>query len=220
MPFSSRYDLRFWIVTLSALLMAGLTFSLGVWQLDRAAQKEKLSLARANVQPVRLQGQWLQAQTQYLDNRQMNGKQGFFVVTPLMTSNSEFVLVQRGWIARDFLERKKLQPIDTPTGTVTIEVRTIPDPVPPAAFASEAAKESINQYPIVQFIDLDIARKANIHRAYKGMAQQLGGPSEGMQRAWYEPAIGIEKNYGYAFQWFALCALLVGLYIWFQWIKR
>ena len=208
-------DFRFWIVTLSALLMVGLTFSLGMWQLDRAAEKEKLSQERHNIQPTRLSGQWAAAQTLFVDNRQMNAKQGFFVVTPLMTSSTEYVLVERGWIPRDFMDRKKLAPIETPAGAVTIDARAMQDPVPPAVFAKETASE----HPIVASIDLSALGKAMPERVYNGMRQQVGAPSEGLKRDWYEPASGAEKHYGYAFQWFAMCAVLAGLYFWFQWLK-
>ncbi len=195
--------------------MVGLTFSLGLWQLDRASQKEKLSQDRSKAQPTRLSGQWNGAQTVYIDNRQMNAKQGFFVVTPLVTSSSEYVLVQRGWIPRDFVDRKKLPPIDTPAGVVSIDVRTMAEPKPPAVFAKEAADE----HPIVASLDLSAFNKALPDKTYKGMVQQVGAASQGLKRDWYEPASGIEKHYGYAFQWFAMCAVLAGLYLWFQWMK-
>ncbi|MCY7369684.1 MAG: hypothetical protein LH479_02135, partial [Polaromonas sp.] len=35
-------------------------------------------------------------------------------------------------------------------------------------------------------------------------------------RDWPAPNVGVEKHYGYAFQWFGLCALTVVLYGWFQ----
>ncbi len=195
--------------------MVGLTFSLGLWQLDRASQKEKLSSVRQNVQPIKLSGQWAAPQTLYVDNRQMNAKQGFFVVTPLITSNTDYVLALRGWIPRDFMDRKKLALIETPTGMVTIEARALPDPTPPAVFAKAAASE----YPIVASIDLAALGAALPDKVYKGMVQQVGAASEGLKRDWYEPASGIEKHYGYAFQWFAMCAVLAGLYLWFQWMK-
>lgn len=195
--------------------MVGLTLALGFWQLDRAAQKEKLSLERQNVQSIRLSGQWAALQTLYVDNRQMNAKQGFFVVTPLLTSSTDYMLVQRGWIPRDFMDRKKLASVETPAGMVTIEVRQMADPVPPAVFAKEVASE----HPIVASIDLTVLAKALPDKTYKGMVQQVGAASEGLKRDWYEPASGAEKNYGYAFQWFALCATVFGLYLWFQWIK-
>ena len=45
---------------------------------------------------------------------------------------------------------------------------------------------------------------------------QLGPASEGLLRDWAAPNVGVDKHHGYAFQWFGLCALVVGLYIWFQ----
>ncbi len=32
----------------------------------------------------------------------------------------------------------------------------------------------------------------------------------------HRPAVDVHKHYGYAFQWFALAALILGLYVWFQ----
>jgi surfeit locus 1 family protein len=43
-----------------------------------------------------------------------------------------------------------------------------------------------------------------------------GAPQDGLSRQWARPDVGIQKHYGYAFQWFALCALMSGLYVWFQ----
>ena len=152
--------LRFVLTTLAALLAAGVTFSLGCWQLDRAAQKQALfdavqrqqalapwdggelsrgvrqalaegplppdMLAGLLHRPVRLQGHWLPEQTLYLDNRQMNGKAGFFVLTPLRLAaphDQVVVAVQRGWAPRNFLDRKALPPVQTPASLVQIEGR-------------------------------------------------------------------------------------------------
>ena len=60
--------------------------------------------------------------------------------------------------------------------------------------------------------------------------QQLEGPEltngltssrapDGLQRQWLVPAADVAKHHGYAFQWFALSALFVGLYAWFQIIR-
>ena len=48
--------------------------------------------------------------------------------------------------------------------------------------------------------------------------RQTGAPSEGLLRDWPEVASGAEKNYGYAFQWWALSVLIAILYAWFQFI--
>jgi len=44
-------------------------------------------------------------------------------------------------------------------------------------------------------------------------------PDDTLLRHWPAPDLGLQKHYGYAFQWFALCALIVGLYVWFQLLR-
>ena len=46
--------------------------------------------------------------------------------------------------------------------------------------------------------------------------QQSGSENDGLLRDWPVVASGVEKHHGYAFQWFALCALIALLYVWFQ----
>lgn len=43
--------------------------------------------------------------------------------------------------------------------------------------------------------------------------------TDGLQRDWPQPAADVHKHYGYAFQWFALSALTLILYVWFQIIR-
>ena len=107
-----------------------LTVRLGFWQLSRAAEKEQrqaaivaqmeapvlntpaLLAAPANFglmhQRVNLEGQWLSQHTVYLDNRPMNGRAGFWVITPLQLNASTRVLVQRGWVPRHQQDRTLL----------------------------------------------------------------------------------------------------------------
>ena len=49
---------------------------------------------------------------------------------------------------------------------------------------------------------------------------QAGAASEGLLRDWPEVASGVEKHYGYAFQWFGLAGLITVLYVWFQIVRR
>jgi surfeit locus 1 family protein len=46
-----------------------------------------------------------------------------------------------------------------------------------------------------------------------------GTAGDGLLRQWPRPAGGVQKHYGYAFQWFALSALMAGLYVWFQLLR-
>ena len=44
-------------------------------------------------------------------------------------------------------------------------------------------------------------------------------PPDHLLRQWPAPAVDVGKHHGYAFQWFALCALITGLALWFQIIR-
>jgi surfeit locus 1 family protein len=225
------------MVLLAALAGVALTARLGVWQLDRAAQKQALAAeieARAQApavdadhlardarqapaqfwRPVRLRGRWLAGRTVFLDNRQMQGRPGFFVVTPLELAPGDAVLVQRGWVPRDARERTRLPPIATPTGVVQVEGRAAPPPSRLAALGAEAAG------PIRQNLDLDaFSREIGVRLRPLSVQQLHADSADGLQRDWPQPSVDVSKHHGYAFQWFALAALIAGLYVWFQLLR-
>jgi cytochrome oxidase assembly protein ShyY1 len=235
---------RFWLISAVALISIAVTVSLGRWQLSRAAQKEAIQ-AEIDTQknlppldqqaflaldkpestlhrPVRLRGLWLTPHTVYLDNRQMHGVPGFYVLTPFaLEGTNETVLIQRGWIQRNFTERTQLQPVDTPSGLVEVTGRIAAPPAhllelgkPDAPAPSLAAQGSSL---IRQNLDLEGFRaETGLPLRTEVSLQQTGPASEGLQRDWPAPALGVEKHYGYAFQWFGLSALVFILYVWFQ----
>lgn len=228
---------RFWVVTVAALLMAVLTFSLGQWQLGRAAQKlamqasidqqkvlppltqaELVAAHAGSGQPVvvsdqliELSGRWLSQHTVYLDNRPMNAKPGFWVMTPLLlTGTDKAVLVQRGWIPRNFQDRSALVPIETPAQTVTLQGRMAPAPAKLYAF------KGADTGRIRQNLDIEVFAAETGLPLLPALVIQVDLASDGLQRDWAAPNTGVDKHYGYAVQWFGLCALVLGLYIWFQ----
>lgn len=231
-PRLSKYS-RFWLLTLAALLVAVLTFSLGQWQLRRAAQKQALMVAieaqskestlttadltnyknpqEAVHRRAILKGVWRAAHTVFLDNRQMNGKTGLVAVTPLVLDDGgQVILVQRGWVLRNFADRTKLPDIQTPAGPVTVLGRIAPPPSKLYEF------KGVDGGRIRQNINMvDFSRETGLPLIAVSMLQ-TGSANEGLSRDWSAPNVGIDKHYGYAFQWFAVCALVAGLYSWFQ----
>lgn len=224
---------RFWVLTTAAILVTALTFSLGQWQLRRAAQKQNLQLAIEaqsnqlilNAQDLALEknnpavvhrratlkGIWRAEHTVFLDNRQMNGKSGFIAITPLVLDGTkEVILVQRGWSLRNFADRTKLPDIQTPAGPVTVRGRIAP---PPSKLYEFKGAESGR---IRQNIDIPAFSHEIALPLMSVSVIQTGPANEGLLRDWAAPNVGIDKHYGYAFQWFGLCALMVGLYVWFQ----
>ena len=227
-------------VTLAALAAALLTGRLGWWQLDRAAQKMALQAAideRAQLPPierldrlaatadaaanqhhrlVQLSGRWSAAHTVFLDNRQMKARPGFFVVTPLLLADGSALLVQRGWMARDFLERSRIATVPTPPGEVLVKGRIAPPPARLYEFSASRAGR------IRQNLDLDafgLETGLSLRPLSVLLADSPASAGDGLQRDWPAPLSGVAKNRGYAAQWFALSALILVLYVWFQLIQ-
>jgi surfeit locus 1 family protein len=122
------------------------------------------------------------------------------------------VLVQRGWAPRNFTRREALPRLATPTGTVEVRGRLAP---PPAKLFAFDAQES---GPIRQNLDLGRFRAETGLPLAPFSVQQTGAASEGLLRQWPQAGSGAEKNYGYAFQWWAIAGLIAILYVWFQFL--
>ena len=232
----SSYGWRRALIALAAGVGIALTFSLGRWQLSRADQKIALQAAlqaRENLPPVpaaqvagatapeqvapllhreaTLTGEWLPDQTVFLDNRPMAGRAGFYVLTPLrLAGSSAVVLVLRGWAPRNFQQRDALPPVATPQGPVSATGR-LADRVPAAFSLGRDAGGRIRQN-----LALDAFRAETGLPLAHVVLQQTGPAADGLLRDWPPPATGVDKHYGYAFQWFGLCALIALLFIWFQ----
>ena len=185
---------------------------------------------------VLLRGHWLPRFTTYLDNRQMDGKQGFYVATPLQldgigavdgaggAEGALVVLVQRGWVPRNFEDRARLVPVETPAGPVEVAGTLAASPARLYEFGHgaggpAAGAPSEGSSVIRQNLDLAAYRRETGLPLAALSVQQSGAPSEGLQRDWLPITAGVETNYGYAFQWFGLCALIVILYAWFQFLS-
>ncbi len=182
---------------------------------DALAPQEQALVHRT----VALSGQWLAQHTVFLDNRQMNGRPGFFVLTPLQLQGSPaVVLVQRGWVARNFQERTALPSIDTPAGPVQLQGRVAP---PPSRLFEFAGADTLppGSSRIRQNLDLEAFRSETGLALTRLTVLQTGAASEGLLRGWPAIRTGVEKHYGYAFQWFGLSSLVVFLYVWFQLVR-
>ncbi len=224
---------RFVMITLAAIALTLVTARLGVWQLARAAEKNALQAAieeqarlpvvddlPSDTTPaaalhhrrVQLKGRWSASHTFYLDNRQMNGRPGFFVVTPLVLADGRAVLVQRGWLPRNADDRTRIDDAPPPAGEVRIEGRIAPPPS--RLFEFDGADTG----RIRQNIEVNaFARETGLRLA--PLSVLLAGSADKLLRDWPAPATGVAKHHGYAFQWFALSALVVMLYVWFQLIQ-
>lgn len=218
-------------LTILALLVLIFLLRLGFWQLDRAQQKQDildLQSARINLPavdistirfddnnlrylPIKAEG-FLDTDKQILiDNQVKNGQVGFFVLTPLKLSETYSILVNRGWLAAAD-DIKDLPDVQLDAGDISITGKF--DHFPSVGLKLDGADQLSEGWPaMTQLIDLD---KVSKRLGYDILPYQIlldQQEPNGYDRHWLPMKMGPEKHYGYAFQWFALAAAWVIIYI-------
>ena len=218
-------------------MLIALGIALGNWQLNRAQFKRNLAqmvqsqsdlpvLHHQHATPltpdgkdlhrrVQMRGYWLRDATIFWDNRQMGGKNGFIVLTPFqLEASNAIVLVQRGWVQRNFLDRAQVPVVETPQGLVDIQGQIAPFPARRIALG-EAESGAIWQNPNLS------EYRSRFGDAFANISVRLtSGTADGLLRDWPAPDDGVDKHLGYAFQWFTLSAVVAIYFLWFQIVKR
>jgi surfeit locus 1 family protein len=221
------------VPTIAFLLVLPSLIGLGIWQLDRAAQKHALQAlyeARESgaavtldgdrrtpgslrYRRVQFQGYYDQAHTILLDNRVHEGIAGYNVITPVRIRGTDMrVLVNRGWVPMG-PSRSQLPDVAAPAGLQTITgVATVPvrgvfrlAPPPPLGRTWQRVWEH-----------LDLARYAKAVKFPVQPVEVLLDPNSqagGYTREWKRPDTGIAMHQGYAAQWFLMAVVLVIIYI-------
>ena len=192
-----------------------------------------LDPAVLNYRHVRVMGTWRPDGVIYLDNRSHMGRTGMYVLMPLVLATAPGVsapvlMVNRGWITHDARDRLRIASYGTPSGLVTVEGMVL-DHEPRWLELGTAAPPRVGA--LWQNLDYDRYREASgldvarlVIRQDANLAATSAAPAEGLVRDWPESAAGlteqIYKHRGYALQWYALAALLLGLGVFFEIRKR
>ena len=198
-----------------------LLVSLGVWQLNRAEEKQVLleqwqqeaeNLAWQDMvsgdltsgRPVSLTGMY-GSRNWLLDNRTREGAPGYELLTEFRPLEGPPVVINRGWVQAP-RTRAELPDIATPEGIFTLEGRISDYPVPPVLVDQPAAED---QWPRrVQSLSEQDAR-LEIPELPDRIVRLSGEGQPGAYRADWEPDLmGPQTHYGYATQWFALAVAL------------
>ena len=227
MPLHYRFQPRL-VTTLVAAAAIALTLALANWQLGRAHEKEaaaarlelrakdppfRLTAAEAKAQDVEwrrvaARGRFEPAHAVLIDNRVRGGIAGYHVVMPLALEGSDrYVLVNRGWVAGTG-ERSRLPEIRTPAGTVEIAGLAV---VPSRRFL-ELAPAAI-EGKVWQNLTLERYREAVGVPLQPFVIRQDSPLDDGLVREWDPPDLGVNTHYGYAFQWLALGATVLVIYL-------
>jgi surfeit locus 1 family protein len=219
------------VTTLAAAAGIAATLALANWQLNRAHEKEARAerlevLARdapvaLGVEEVRAadvewrrvvaRGRFEPRHAVFIDNRIHRGVAGYHVMMPLEVGKADgatrYVLVNRGWIA-GAPERGSAPKVITPAGTVEVTGTAV---VPTKRFLE--LSPDVTEGNVWQNLTLERYRAAVPIAVQPVVIQQESPLDDGLVRDWDAPNLGVDKHYGYAFQWLALGATLLVFYL-------
>ena len=223
--------------TAAVLAIAAFTW-LGLWQLDRAGEKERrrgtfavrtgdvpIQLnRRLSVMPTELDLEWWRyrrvevsgevfGERQYLlDNRTRNAVAGYHVYLPVQVAGLDrVVLVNRGWVETGpSRERRPAVSLDPAALVVTgiVEYPRHPPLLGDDGYADPTWPK------VVQRIDLDKAARDLGRPVLPFVVLMDDALPHGFVREW-SPYLGIgpERHRGYALQWFSLAAAVAVVWI-------
>jgi len=209
--------------------MIALTLGLGRWQAGRAEEKAALQAtyeARSRETPVvlagssasdallfrrvRVTGKWMPEGQIFIDNRILEGRAGFHVITPVrIDGGTKVVLVNRGWVGRTAAYPSP-PPVATPAGEASVEGLAALPPRRYLELSTDTVSGNVWQ-------NLSLARYAERARVdlipVLVLADRAGA---GLVAVREKPDAGIEKHREYALTWYSLAATLVALWTWYS----
>lgn len=222
---------------LATAIVCAIGISLGNWQTRRAEEKDAIAtLIQAQLQQapkvlvqaadfdqlkafqkVKLRGQFVRNWSLYLDNRPLYGVAGFYVLMPFKIEGSDrYVLVARGWLQRNPVERTKIPPLLTDNGLIEIE-GVVRDQLDRTMQLGKS--ETLKPGSIVQHLPLDELSRLTGFSIFDKVLEQTSNASDSLVRDWPKPSAGADKHRAYAFQWYGL-ALMAAIFFVVTGIRR
>lgn len=229
----SKNTVRWMLVTV-AIIVFLVMLRLGIWQLDRATEKQKvtdavLAMSQTDIDLNKINitveqryakskvvGEYMVNKTFLLDGQVVNGQVGYHVVTPFKIKGSDrVVLINRGWVSAG--ESREIKPsIVTPKAELELLGRlNLPDSKP--VFWNDDIP--LVQNGAWQFLELaDYTKRTGIKALpllieLDKTLDQVGG----YVRQWrsYDNH-WVSRHQAYAFQWFSMAAafLILCVFVW------
>ena len=202
---------------------------LGFWQLDRASGKEgrqaELQAARDVLldesalgrEPhefarIELVGRY-DPEHQFLqDNRTHRGRAGYYVLTPFRTARHGAVLVNRGWTPAAG-DRSVLPEIAISGGETRVR-GTVRLPREDLFVLGDTGYAAPDWPRLVQRVEIDAVRQALGYPVAAWVVVLDPEAPHGYVREWKAfPGPTPARHRGYAFQWFALAAALLAIWV-------
>ena len=219
------------ITTIITLVLLYIMSYMGVWQYEKGQYREHLENTikqRKDLAPVAYyllpenQADWkylpvsisgrFDNEHQFLhDNRIIKGRTGYNVYTPFRSNSGHVVLVNRGWLPQG---RTRENLPDTEVTQEMVTITGLVDSLPSKGVILSAEIHQHTSWPrVLQYLDSSELSKAVGYELQDRMVWMAPGTEHGYYREY--PALNLQsaKNFGYAFQWFAMCAALIVIYL-------
>lgn len=200
--------------------------SLGLWQISRGMDKRASLDAYSSTeghawyregdairpfQQLRVRGEFDSQRQLLLDNSIVGGRVGHFVITPVRLEGSDaLLLVNRGWIASGDKLAEQIS-VDESNRTVLGRVGQLPRAGmrmgDPFEGSTDWPKHAV--YPVAD----EVAALLGEELAPFVLLMD-DGQADGFVRSWEPEEMSASRHFGYAFQWFAMAAMLSGLLVW------
>jgi len=214
--------------TLVLFLLVCLFATLGTWQERRAMEKQTieqqhqsagaLSLESAisnasRFSRIEVSGHYDNHRHILLDNQIWQGRAGVYVFTPFNTAQGSTILVNRGWLPLA-PDRKTLPDIPTPQHEIVLKGMLNTLPVPGRILGSADQLEQ-DQWPqLVTYLNLpDISGSLGTPLENWVIQLSKSEPDGFDGREWKPVFLSSDRHRGYAFQWFALVAACVVMWV-------
>jgi len=224
-----------WFSIVLYLLLIVLLVSLGFWQLGRAEQKEvfleqqRLSVGKDNLQltdetdinEVRyrstvITGNYDKKKQYLIDNQIVNGRAGYFVMTPFyMEGMEKAVLVNRGWVILN--QNRQILP-DIPVVDTRQTIKGRINRFPVVGIRLAGAEIPTKGWPsVIQLADSKVLSKKLGYALLPFQIELDKHEAFGYQRDWKKKStMPPEKHIAYAVQWFGLALTLTVLFFGFS----
>lgn len=217
----------FW-PTLGTVILLPLFISLGLWQWHRAEYKQSLldhyssqagqpalSLEQALQDPEGFRYFKLEAQGHYLNQKQLlqenqfyEHQLGYYVLTPFLTDSGKVILVNRGWISKNFNPSQ----LQLSENAITLKGRV--SLAPSRTFYLGDNIRDPKAWPrLIQVIKMEEVSSLLGQKIEPVIVLLSAQEPNGFARNWQPQGLPPEKHRGYAFQWFSLAVLIIILYL-------
>lgn len=225
MPRSFEWRLD-WKSVLAIVLILPVLVGLGIWQLQRADEKDQLlaafearrQLPRVavselgefdNYRPVSARGRFDQQRYLLLDNRIQQGQFGYEVIALLQLQDGRWLLVDRGWVQAD-PSRRELPALTLPEGVVALSGELYRSTEKPFSLGEP---QLVDHWPRRQQW-LDVGALQQEIEGLLPTVLQLNDQSPAALRIQRTVVnVSPEKHVGYAVQWFAMAVALAIIFV-------